>query len=146
MEDLWKSRARSLQLRLRDRFRIAVDRHRRLPMFSTDGYFSSTLQRWLRRVRDFRRDSLPSSSAFYRKRGISLVLICFCWTVYFLGGMVMENDSAKVSVSLSFFIFTWSNGVQVYGENMELMESEFVVVQETNGLCQKVIRNCILMS
>lgn len=68
MEDLWKSRARSLQLRLRDRFRIAVDRHRRLPMFSTDGYFSSTLQRWLRRVRDFRRDSLPSSSAFYRKR------------------------------------------------------------------------------
>ncbi|KAE8733388.1 Subunits of heterodimeric actin filament capping protein Capz superfamily isoform 1 [Hibiscus syriacus] len=35
----------------------------------TDRYFSSTVQRWLRRFRDFRRDSLPSSSAFYRKRG-----------------------------------------------------------------------------
>ncbi|PKI51499.1 hypothetical protein CRG98_028059 [Punica granatum] len=64
--DLWKSKARSLQLRLRDRFRVAVDRHRP-PMFG-DGYFSATLQRWLQRYRDFRRESLPSSSSFYRKR------------------------------------------------------------------------------
>lgn len=67
--DLWKSKARVLQLRLRDRFRVAVDRHRRRPPMFSDGYFSSTLQRWLTRLRDFRRDSLQSSSAFYRKRG-----------------------------------------------------------------------------
>lgn len=83
MEDLWKSRARSLQFRLRDRFRVAIDRHCRRPMFSTDGYFSSTLQRWLRRFRDFRRDSLSSSSAFYRKRGLSLVLIFFSFYCVF---------------------------------------------------------------
>ena len=62
MEDPWKSRTRSLQFRLRDSFRIAVDRHRRLLMFSTDGYFSSTPHRWFHRVHDFRRDSLSSSS------------------------------------------------------------------------------------
>ncbi|KAI6684931.1 hypothetical protein NL676_030844 [Syzygium grande] len=73
--DLWKSRARCLQLRLRDRFRVvAVDKHRLRPaaaaaLLADDGYFSSTVQRWLRRFRDFRRDSLPSSpSSFYRKR------------------------------------------------------------------------------
>ncbi|KAK3441593.1 hypothetical protein EUGRSUZ_B01913 [Eucalyptus grandis] len=71
--DLWKSKARSLQLRLRDRFRVvAVDKHRRRPAAAAallaDGYFSSTVQRWLRRFRDFRRDSLPSSSSFYVKR------------------------------------------------------------------------------
>lgn len=64
--DLWKNKARVLQLRLKDRFRIAVDKHRRRPMFF-DGYFSSTMQRWLHRFRYFRRESLPSS-AFYRKR------------------------------------------------------------------------------
>ncbi|KAF8038841.1 hypothetical protein BT93_B1403 [Corymbia citriodora subsp. variegata] len=71
--DLWKSKARSLQLRLRDRFRVvAVDKDHRRPAAAAallaDGYFSSTVQRWLRRFRDFRRDSLPSSSSFYRKR------------------------------------------------------------------------------
>ncbi|KAF7817920.1 tafazzin [Senna tora] len=66
--DLWKNKVRSLQLQLRDRFRVAVDRHlRRQQIFIPDGYFSSTLQRWLRRFRDFRQESLPSSS-FYRKR------------------------------------------------------------------------------
>ncbi|GMJ11769.1 hypothetical protein like AT3G05510 [Hibiscus trionum] len=64
--DLWKNKARVLQLQLRQRFRVAVDRHRH-SVFA-DRYFSSTVQRWLRRFRDFRRDSLPSSSAFYRKR------------------------------------------------------------------------------
>jgi len=70
--DLWKSKAKALQLRLRDRFRVVVDRHRRRPhIFSaaSDGYFSSTVQRWLNHFRDFRRDSLHSPSAFYRKRG-----------------------------------------------------------------------------
>ncbi|KAF5454084.1 hypothetical protein F2P56_023776 [Juglans regia] len=67
--DLWKSNAKALSLRLRDRFRVAVDRHRRKqPMFSGDGYFSSTFDRLLHRFRDFRRDSLPSSPTFYRKR------------------------------------------------------------------------------
>ncbi|XVF41872.1 hypothetical protein PTKIN_Ptkin01aG0315500 [Pterospermum kingtungense] len=67
--DLWKKKALALQLQLRQRFRVAVDRHRRhrQSMFA-DRYFPSTVQRWLRRFRDFRRDSLPSSSAFYRKR------------------------------------------------------------------------------
>ncbi|XP_058223770.1 uncharacterized protein LOC131333325 [Rhododendron vialii] len=66
--DLWKDKVRSLQLLLRDRFRVAVDRHRRRPSFS-DGYFSSTLQRWLRRFRSFRTDSLPSTtSSFCRRR------------------------------------------------------------------------------
>ncbi|KAJ6737637.1 TAZ PROTEIN TAFAZZIN [Salix viminalis] len=69
--DLWKSKAKALQLRLRDRFRVVVDRHRRRPhIFSavSDGDFSSTVQRWLNHFRDFRRDSLHSPSAFYRKR------------------------------------------------------------------------------
>ncbi|TXG65099.1 hypothetical protein EZV62_006374 [Acer yangbiense] len=67
--DLWKNRARELQLRLRDRFHVAVERHRCRPeIFSQDGFFSSSVQRWLRLFHDFRRDSLPSSSVLYRKR------------------------------------------------------------------------------
>ncbi|KAE9593694.1 putative transferase [Lupinus albus] len=70
--DVWKSKARSLQLQLKYRFRVAVHRHcrRRHNVFipSGDGYFSETLQRCINRFRDFRRDSLPSSSSFYRKR------------------------------------------------------------------------------
>ncbi|VVA96577.1 unnamed protein product [Arabis nemorensis] len=66
--DLWKS-ALLLNLRLRERFRIAVDDHRgRAVGFSTDGYFSSAIHRLLSRFRDFRRDSLPSPPAFYRRR------------------------------------------------------------------------------
>ncbi|KAG8472772.1 hypothetical protein CXB51_034672 [Gossypium anomalum] len=64
--DLWKNKARVLQLQLTQRFRVAVDRHR--PSVLADRYFSSSVQRWLRRFRDFRRDSLPSSSSFYRKK------------------------------------------------------------------------------
>ena len=68
--DIWKNKARFLQMKLRDRFRITVDRHcRRHQIFIPDGYFSSTLQRCLRRFRDFRHKSLPSSS-FYRKTGM----------------------------------------------------------------------------
>ncbi|KAK7284377.1 hypothetical protein RJT34_19122 [Clitoria ternatea] len=71
--DVWMGKARSLQLQFRDRFRVAVDRHWRrhhhhLFIPSADGYFSSTILRWLTRFHDFRRDSLPSSSSFYRKR------------------------------------------------------------------------------
>ncbi|XP_057961144.1 uncharacterized protein LOC131153106 [Malania oleifera] len=65
--DLWMNKAQCLKLRLRDHFRVAVDRHCRRPGLS-DGYFSSTMQRWLHHFRDFRRESLPSSSVFYRKR------------------------------------------------------------------------------
>ncbi|XP_050384185.1 uncharacterized protein LOC126800815 [Argentina anserina] len=66
--DLWKTNALSIQRRLRQRFRVEVDRRlRRHPIFA-DGYFSGTVQRWLQRFRDFKRNSLPSSTAFYRKR------------------------------------------------------------------------------
>ncbi|XP_024015347.1 LOW QUALITY PROTEIN: tafazzin [Eutrema salsugineum] len=66
--DLWKS-VLLLKLQLRDRFRIAVDDHRgRAVVFSTDGYFSSTIHRLVARLRNFRRESLPSSPAFYRRR------------------------------------------------------------------------------
>lgn len=72
--DLWKNKVRALQLQLRDRFRVAVDRHRRRrhrpQIFAADGSLSTAIQRWLGLFRDFRRDALPSaSSAFYRKRG-----------------------------------------------------------------------------
>ncbi|KAK6911590.1 Phospholipid/glycerol acyltransferase [Dillenia turbinata] len=66
--DLWKNKVRSLQFRLRDRFRIAVDKHygRRRTQFS-HGYLSSSIRRCLLRFRKFRADSLPSSSVFSRK-------------------------------------------------------------------------------
>ncbi|PRQ55210.1 hypothetical protein RchiOBHm_Chr1g0322081 [Rosa chinensis] len=61
--DLWKSNALSVQRWLREQFRVEVDRRfRHHPIFS-DGYFASTVQRWLQRFRDFKRDSLPSSIA-----------------------------------------------------------------------------------
>ena len=67
--DLWKNKARSLQLKLRNRLRVTVGLHwRRQPTLFPEGYFSSTVERWLRRFRDFRQESLPSSS-FYRKKG-----------------------------------------------------------------------------
>ncbi|KAL7084052.1 hypothetical protein ACP275_14G201400 [Erythranthe tilingii] len=68
--DLLEEGAKSLRLRLRDRFRVAaVDYHRRRNLMIADrsNYFSSTVQRWLDRFSDFRRGSLPSSSTFYRK-------------------------------------------------------------------------------
>lgn len=58
----WKAKARSLQLLLRHRFRVAVDRHR------PDAYFSTRLDHWINRFRNFRRDSLPCSTKFYLKR------------------------------------------------------------------------------
>lgn len=56
-----------LQIRLRDRFRVAVDRHRRRTGFS-NGSLSYKLKDWIQRFQDFRRDTLPSSTTFYRKR------------------------------------------------------------------------------
>ncbi|KAK1388452.1 Tafazzin [Heracleum sosnowskyi] len=61
----WKDKARSLQLLLRHRFRVAVDRHRPCP---PDGYLSTRIQLWIDRFRNFRQDSLPSSTKFYLKR------------------------------------------------------------------------------
>ncbi|XP_047322393.1 tafazzin [Impatiens glandulifera] len=66
--DLWKNNALSLQLRLKNRFRVAVDRHCRHQRFTRDGYFSTTMQRWLQRFQHFRTESLPSSSNFYRRK------------------------------------------------------------------------------
>ncbi|XP_008789908.1 uncharacterized protein LOC103707267 isoform X1 [Phoenix dactylifera] len=69
---LWKDRARELQLRIRDRFRVAVDRHRNWRV-ETD--CSLTLRRWILLVRSVwrypsapARSSSSSSSRFYRKR------------------------------------------------------------------------------
>ncbi|KAK4406684.1 Tafazzin [Sesamum angolense] len=70
--DLLAEGAKSLQLRLRDRFRVVTvtyHRRRNLRIAGGGGYFSSSVQRWLDRFSEFRRDSLPSSSTFYRKRG-----------------------------------------------------------------------------
>ncbi|GER34573.1 phospholipid/glycerol acyltransferase family protein [Striga asiatica] len=68
--DLLAEGAKSVRLRLRDRFRVAaVDyRRSRCMSFSGSGYFSSTVQRWLDRFSEFRHGSLPSASTFYRKR------------------------------------------------------------------------------
>ncbi|PIA44424.1 hypothetical protein AQUCO_01700193v1 [Aquilegia coerulea] len=74
--DVWKNKVRSLQLRIRDRFRVTVDKHRIRDHFKqriSDGYFSCTMQRWILRFRNLRKDSLPPSPsaaayAFYRKR------------------------------------------------------------------------------
>ncbi|KAI4310945.1 hypothetical protein MLD38_035887 [Melastoma candidum] len=69
--DAWKDKAYCLHQRLRSRFRIAVVHwHCRClshPAFSDRYSPSSIVQRWLQRFRDFRCDSLPSSSSFYRK-------------------------------------------------------------------------------
>ncbi|KAL2941037.1 Tafazzin [Bienertia sinuspersici] len=65
--DLLKSNARFLKLQLRQRFRVAVDRHfyrRHYSLSSTvDGRVTAVVKRWLHRFRDFRRHSLSSSSA-----------------------------------------------------------------------------------
>ncbi|KAG1371253.1 hypothetical protein COCNU_16G003470 [Cocos nucifera] len=66
---LWKDRARALQLQIRDRFRVAVDRHRN---WREEADYSLTLRRWILRVRSvWRVPSTPARSSslrFYRKR------------------------------------------------------------------------------
>ncbi|RWR76528.1 tafazzin [Cinnamomum micranthum f. kanehirae] len=66
--DLWKDTIRALQLRIRDRFRIVVDRHRNHRQRFSENYLSSTLQRWILRFRNLYAKSSPSPSVFYRKR------------------------------------------------------------------------------
>ncbi|KVH46399.1 Phospholipid/glycerol acyltransferase [Cynara cardunculus var. scolymus] len=66
-EDRWKDRALCVQHRLRDRFRVAIDKHRRRQR--SNGYVSSVMERWLQRFRHFRSETLANSSTFYRKRG-----------------------------------------------------------------------------
>ncbi|KAJ4845123.1 hypothetical protein Tsubulata_038389 [Turnera subulata] len=106
--DLWKLRARQLQLRLRDRFRVAVDRHRP-PIFSPDSSFSSTVQRWLARFRDFRRESLQSPSAFYRKRGTPPLPPLPAHSLTHLSLSLSFSPSLSIPVSdtglIAFFLF-----------------------------------------
>lgn len=68
-ESLWMDGARVLQLRLRERFRVAVDRRVRLPEVSD---YSPTLQRWIHRARSFWEESSSRAATpsyrFYRKR------------------------------------------------------------------------------
>ncbi|RWW75955.1 hypothetical protein BHE74_00016024 [Ensete ventricosum] len=65
----WQDQARALQLRIRDRFRVAVDRRRRWHLESD---YSMTLQRWFRRVLSVWEDQSPGALAspvrFYRKK------------------------------------------------------------------------------
>ncbi|XP_024963860.1 tafazzin [Cynara cardunculus var. scolymus] len=68
-EDRWKDRALCVQHRLRDRFRVAIDKHRRRQR--SNGYVSSVMERWLQRFRHFRSETLANSSTFYRKRVIN---------------------------------------------------------------------------
>ncbi|KAF9622058.1 hypothetical protein IFM89_029342 [Coptis chinensis] len=68
-KDIWKNKIQALQLRFRDRFRVTVDKHNRVfRQRISDGYFSTTVQRWLLRFRTFQNKSLPSASKFYCKR------------------------------------------------------------------------------
>ncbi|RWW14718.1 hypothetical protein GW17_00021489 [Ensete ventricosum] len=72
----WQDQARALQLRIRDRFRVAVDRRRRWHLESD---YSMTLQRWFRRVLSVWEDQSPGALAspvrFYRKKGWSFALL-----------------------------------------------------------------------
>lgn len=70
----WRDRARALQYRIRDRFRIAVDRQRR---WSEESDYSFTIRRWVLRLRGLLENpsssvssstSLSRYSKFYRKR------------------------------------------------------------------------------
>ncbi|KAH0461212.1 hypothetical protein IEQ34_008787 [Dendrobium chrysotoxum] len=62
---LWKDRVRALQLRIRDRFRVAVDRHRRWHV-ETD--YSVAIRRWALRLWRDSSSADRSSMRFYRKR------------------------------------------------------------------------------
>lgn len=66
--EAWKAKAAALRLRLRDRFRVAVDRHWPRAGVS-DAYDSPTVQRWVSRFRRFRDGSSGRSAVFYQKRG-----------------------------------------------------------------------------
>ncbi|XP_072985266.1 uncharacterized protein [Typha latifolia] len=69
----WKDRARELQIRIRDRFRVAVDRHL---YRQAESDYSVALRRWALRVRSLWSDPSPTISSdsssttfrFYRKK------------------------------------------------------------------------------
>ncbi|GKU97702.1 hypothetical protein SLEP1_g10810 [Rubroshorea leprosula] len=111
--DLWKTKALALQLRLRERFRVgvAVDRHLDCRSVLADRYFSSTVRRWLRRFRDFRVDSLPSSSAFYRKR-VSKDFVAEDDSVMF---RMLQAVAVPLIGNVCHVFMNGLNRVQVYG-------------------------------
>lgn len=117
--DLWKDRARLMQLRLRDRFRVAVDQHHR-PNFqnlrlSTTDYFSSIVRRWLDRFRDFRHHSLPSSSTFYR-RSVSKDIDADADSVL---TRMLQAVAVPVIGNVCYIFMHGLNQVQIYGaENL----------------------------
>lgn len=90
----WKDKARSLQLLLRHRFRVAVDRHRPCPPDA------SIIQLWIDRFRNFRRDSLPSSTKFYLKRGHCYIYI-HSFYMYILYPLALAPLSLMSRVSLT---------------------------------------------
>lgn len=61
---LWKDRARALRLRIRDRFRVAVDRHRR---WKVESHYSVAINRWVLRLWRDSSSAKRSSIRFYRK-------------------------------------------------------------------------------
>ncbi|XP_068663655.1 uncharacterized protein [Aristolochia californica] len=65
--EFWNEKVRSLQLRIRNRFRVAVDRHWHRTRLS-NSYYSSTFQRWVTRFRTLYGDSSQPPSVFHRKR------------------------------------------------------------------------------
>ncbi|CAI9102122.1 OLC1v1000341C1 [Oldenlandia corymbosa var. corymbosa] len=109
--DVIKDGARLVQVRLKHRFRVAVDRrHQMQPVFS-HGYFAPTLQRWLERFRDFRRESLPSSAAFYRKR----VSEDIGRESESLLTRVLQAVAVPVLGNVSYVFMHGLNRVQIYG-------------------------------
>ncbi|KAL9250285.1 Tafazzin-like protein [Drosera capensis] len=107
--DLWMSKARWLQLRLRERFRVAVEVNRSRPV--GEWYFRTTFDRWIRRFRSFRSDSLASSSALYRRR--------VSRTIYPEEDSVIIRLLQAVAVpilgNVCHVFMTGLNRVQVYG-------------------------------
>lgn len=79
---LWKDRARALQLRIRDRFRVAVDRHCR---WQVESDYSVAIRRWVLRLWRDSSSADRSSMRFYRKRvGKDFVLVDESTIVRFL--------------------------------------------------------------
>ncbi|KAG9444535.1 hypothetical protein H6P81_015875 [Aristolochia fimbriata] len=66
--EFWNEKLRSFQLRIRNRFRVAVDRHWHRTRLS-DSYYSSTFQRWVTRFRTLYGDSSQQPAVFRRKQG-----------------------------------------------------------------------------
>ncbi|XP_020586740.1 tafazzin-like, partial [Phalaenopsis equestris] len=62
---IWMDRARALQLRIRDRFRVAVDLHRR---WKVESDYSVAIRRWVLRLWRDSSSANRSSVRFYRKR------------------------------------------------------------------------------